>query len=216
MSSSSVLVNEAITRAGLSEVARARKAGDLEAVRRAAGVLRGADLLALGALADEVRSDEVGDVVHVYTNVTPDPGDDVIDMHAASMGTKAGIDFLRAVAEARITGPRAARVRVDWSKVGLELSQIALGFGASELVGPIASKRGLLIADDAQKKMKGEGMVSVQKMKQKELASLVRRSGRRVVMVGPSGIEVENDTRAERDALEDELEAAESTENAHV
>ena len=66
-SSSSVLVNEAITRAGLSDLARARKAGDLEGVRRAAGVLRGADLLALGALADEVRSDEVGDVVHVYT-----------------------------------------------------------------------------------------------------------------------------------------------------
>ena len=35
-----------------------------------------------------------------------------------------------------ITGPRGARVRVDWTRCGLELAQVALGFGADELVGP--------------------------------------------------------------------------------
>jgi hypothetical protein len=98
---------------------------------------------------------------------------------------------LRRVATARITGPLAARVRVDWSEVGLELAQVALGFGASELLGPIANKRGLAIADDATKKVKGEGMVSLQHLKTQELAGLVRRSGRRVVIVGPRGVEAE-------------------------
>jgi 2-iminoacetate synthase ThiH len=101
------------------------------------------------------------------------------------------MQFLRAVAIARITGPRAAAVRVDWSEVGIELAQVALGFGANELVGPIANKRGLAIASDATKKVKGEGMVSLQAMKQRELAGLVRRSGRRVVILGPNGVEPE-------------------------
>lgn len=211
----SSLVTEAIARAGLDGIARARRAGDLAAVREEAGTLVGADLLALGALADAIRADEAGDVVRVYTNVTPDDGEDVVDLHAPGAAQRSGIEFLRAVAVARITGPRAARVRVDWSKVGLELAQVALGFGASELSGPIASKRGLLIAGDAEKKVKGEGMVSVQKMKQRELAALVRRSGRRVVLVGPEGVEVENDTRDEAGALAHD-ETIESLESVHV
>lgn len=185
----SSLVVDAIARAGLAEIAFARHAGDLDRVRAQAAKLDAADLLALGALADLVRTDEVGDVVRVYTNVKPDDGEDVVDMHAH--GETSGIGFLRGVAIARITGPRAARVRVDWSKSGLELAQVALGFGASELVGMISSKRGLLIADDAQKKVKGEGMVSVQSMKQREIAQLVRRSGRRPVIVGARGVERE-------------------------
>ena len=186
----SSLVVDAIARAGLADVAFARNTGDLERVRAQRDALAKADLLALGALADRVRQDEVGDVVRIFTNVKPDDGDDVLDMHAGGIGA-VGIEFLRAVAVARITGPRAAKVRVDWSKTGLELAQVALGFGASELVGPIASKRGLLIADDAQKKVKGEGMVSLQSMKQREIAALVRRSGRRAVIVSARGVERE-------------------------
>jgi 2-iminoacetate synthase ThiH len=186
----SSLVVDAIARAGLADVAFARNTGDLERVRAQHEALAKADLLALGALADRVRQEEVGDVVRIFTNVKPEDGDDVVDMHAGGIGA-VGIEFLRAVAVARITGPRAAKVRVDWSKTGLELAQVALGFGASELVGPIASKRGLLIADDAQKKVKGEGMVSLQSMKQREIAALVRRSGRRAVIVGARGVERE-------------------------
>jgi 2-iminoacetate synthase ThiH len=112
------------------------------------------------------------------------------------------MDFLRAVAVARVTGARAADVRVDWSEIGVELAQVALGFGANEIVGPIANKRGLAIADDATKKVKGEGNVSLQALKQRELAGLVRRSGRRVVVIGPHGVEAEPPAREEGAALE--------------
>jgi hypothetical protein len=187
----SALAQEAIAREGLRPILDARRAGDMDAVRSLAPVLAKADLLAVGALADVVRDEEKGDLVRVYTNVRPAPGATTIEVHREGGGDGAGMQLLRAVAIARITGPHAADVRVDWSEIGIELAQVALGFGANELVGPIANKRGLAIADDATKKVKGEGMVSLQAMKQRELAGLVRRSGRQVVIVGPHGIEAE-------------------------
>ena len=189
----SALAEEAIVREGLWPILEARRARDFEGVRAMAPALERADLLAVGALADVVRAEESGEVVRVYANVAPEESADAVevrrDRDAGADG--AGMQFLRAVAIARITGPRGARVRVDWSEIGVELAQVALGFGASELVGPIANKRGLTIADDATKKVKGEGMVSLQAMKQRELGGLVRRSGRQVVIVGPRGIEAE-------------------------
>jgi 2-iminoacetate synthase ThiH len=187
----STLSEQAIVREGLWPILDARRAHDLEAVRGIANVLERADLLAVGALADLVRSEEVGDLVRLYANVRPEPTADVIEVRRGTSDDGAGIRFLRAVAIARITGPVAAIVRVDWAEIGLELAQVALGFGASELVGPIANKRGLAIADDAEKKVKGAGMVSVQAMRQEELAGLVRRSGRRVLVIGPRGVETE-------------------------
>jgi hypothetical protein len=148
-----------------------------------------ADLLAVGALADLVRTEEVGDLVRVYANVRPEPGG--TEVRRQGEGDASGIAFLRAVAIARVTGGPGADVRVDWSDIGIELAQVALGFGANEIVGPIANKRGLAIADDATAKVKGEGRVSLQALKQRELAGLVRRSGRRVVVVGPSGVEAD-------------------------
>ena len=44
-----------------------------------------------------------------------------------------GLAMLRRVAVARITGPRAARVRVDGAEVGPLMAEVALGFGASEI-----------------------------------------------------------------------------------
>jgi 2-iminoacetate synthase ThiH len=187
----SALAELAIVREGLRPILDARRNGDLEAVRSMVTSLEKADLLAVGALADVVREEEAGGVVRVYANVRPEPSDRAVEVHRGSAGDGAGMQFLRAVAIARITGPRAAQVRVDWAEVGIELAQVALGFGASELVGPIANKRGLAIADDATKKVKGEGMVSLQAMKQRELAGLVRRSGRLVEIIGPQGAEPE-------------------------
>jgi 2-iminoacetate synthase ThiH len=183
----SALSDQAIVREGLWSLLEARRAGDLDGVRSMARSLETADMLAVGALADAVRREEVGDVVRIYANVRPEPDALAIDVKRAEEGGASGLRFLRDVAVARITGPLGARVRVDWAEIGLELAQVALGFGASELVGPIANKRGLAIADDATKKVKGAGMVSVQAMKQRELAGLVERAGRRVVVVGPSG-----------------------------
>jgi 2-iminoacetate synthase ThiH len=185
------LSEQAIVREGLWPILEARRVRDLEAVRAIASTLEHADLLAVGALADRVRAEEAGDLVRIYANTVPEPNPSAINVRRGTSDDGAGIRFLRAVAIARITGPTAALVRVDWAEIGLELAQVALGFGASELVGPIANKRGLAIADDAEKKVKGAGMVSVQAMKTQELAGLVRRSGRRVVVIGPRGIEID-------------------------
>jgi 2-iminoacetate synthase ThiH len=193
----SAFSEQAIVREGLWPLLEARRVHDLDGVRAMAHALETADMLAVGALADAVRHEEVGDVVRIYANVRPEADALAVDVKRGAAGDASGLRFLRDVAVARITGPIGARVRVDWAEIGLELAQVALGFGASELVGPIANKRGLAIADDATKKVKGAGMVSVQAMKQRELAGLVQRAGRRVVVVGPTGASGDAAARAE-------------------
>ncbi|HEX3345681.1 MAG TPA: hypothetical protein VHS09_13955, partial [Polyangiaceae bacterium] len=139
----SALVDRALDAAGLSAFLEARctdrlDAGDIERLHRA-------DLLALGALADRVRASEVGDEVRIFTQTAAeDAGAVVLPRMKADV---TGLELLREVAIARITGPRAGRVRVDWTRAGLELAQVALGFGANELCGFIANKRGLPMAE---------------------------------------------------------------------
>jgi hypothetical protein len=80
-------------------------------------------------------------------------------------------------------------VRVDWTRCGLELAQVALGFGADELAGFIATKRGLPIADG---ELSGVGKKSkrelAQVVKRKELAACVERGGRVPVFVRADGV----------------------------
>jgi hypothetical protein len=171
----SILVDRAIDAAGLSAVLAARQSGGVgEAdVER----LHHADLLALGALADRVRASEVGDDVRIYTGaadgaeavVLPGPGGDLT-----------GLELLRQVAIARITGPLAARVRVDWTRSGLELAQVALGFGANELTGFIANKRGLPMAEGEKLGVVGKKsrLEAAETVKRKELEGFIRRAGR--------------------------------------
>lgn len=154
--------------------------GVLDARRRGEPVSRSAipesvDLLALGALADEIRKGEVGDVVHVFANARAKEG--AIEPSAELRG----LPLLREVALLRVTGPKAARVRVDWGNASLEIAQVALGFGASELSGPIANRRGLPIAEDLTKKVKGQGMVSLQALQKKEIERVLRSAGREPV-----------------------------------
>jgi 2-iminoacetate synthase ThiH len=94
---------------------------------------------------------------------------------------KGGLALLRRVAIARILGPTSARVRVDWSEIGLDVAQVALGFGASELAGPIANRRGLPIAESSTLKIKGAGMVSAQALKKREIEVLLGHAGRKAV-----------------------------------
>jgi hypothetical protein len=61
------------------------------------------------------------------------------------------------------------------------LAQVALGFGASELSGPVVTRRGLPIAEDRTQKVKGAGLVSSQLLKKRELAVLVGMAGREAV-----------------------------------
>ncbi len=177
-------MDRAIEAAGLGDIPAARREGRLDA----AGIarLRAADLLALGALADHVRSEEVGAEVRIYT-ADPPVDDEVIELPAAG-AELTGLELLREVAVARVSGPRQARVRVDWTRAGLELAQVALGFGANELRGLVASKRGLPISEG---ELLGIGKKSrrelAQRVKRKELAAFVQRAGRTPSFIGPDG-----------------------------
>jgi hypothetical protein len=191
------LVDLAIDAAGLRPVLEARRAG--AALEAHLPQLRAADLLALGALADRVRAEEVGATVRIYTGATgaPRTGDAagalLDDSGVVTIPSDdrevTGLDLLREVAVARVMGPRAARVRVDWTRCGLELAQVALGFGADELAGFIATKRGLPIADG---ELSGVGKKSkrelAQVVKRKELAACVERGGRVPVFVRADGV----------------------------
>ena len=180
----SALVDCAIDAAGLGDVLAARRLGSLGPAQVAS--LRQADLLALGALADRVCLEEVGASVKIYTGERDD--DDGFVLLPGPEGDLTGLDLLREVAIARISGPHAVRVRVDWVRTGLELAQIAIGFGASELVGQIASKRGLPLAEG---ELAGVGKKSRRELasvvKRKELAAYVRRAGREPVFIGKGG-----------------------------
>jgi len=180
----SLLVERSIREAGLYGLLEARRSGDLARVRALAPQLDAADLLVVGGLADTIRAEEVGDVVQVFAGSSPDHGPDVLAVDTGGLeGARRALVLLR-VATARITGPKAARVRVDWSTLGIELAQVALGFGASELSGPVLSRRGLPIAEDSTRKVKGAGLVSSQLLKKKELFALVRNAGRVPVEAG--------------------------------
>ncbi len=196
----SKLVDRAIESAGLGPLLAARREGG--ALEAFAGTLASCNLLALGALADRIRAEEVGAEVRVYTS---DPADDEASLARGPAvllpeeGQElTGLDLLRAVAVARVTGGRAARVRVDWTRAGLELAQVALGFGADELAGFIATKRGLPIADG---EMSGVGKKSkrelAQIVKRRELAGCIERGGRSPVFVGPRGAEPVEGVRPE-------------------
>ncbi len=184
----SALVDRAIESAGLGGVVAAREAasGSLESHPVWLARLRSADLLALGALADRVRTAEVGPEVRIYTS--PPEDDAQVVVLPRDDKDLSGLDLLREVAIARITGRRGARVRVDWTRCGLELAQVALGFGANELAGFIATKRGLPIAPG---ELAGVGKKSLRELaqvvKRKELAGCVERGGRVPLFVRPDG-----------------------------
>jgi hypothetical protein len=178
-----LLVDRAIDAAGLSSILAARRAGTMG--EGEAAKLRGADLLALGALADRVRCEEVGDEVRIYA---PPPDDDGAIVLPRDDRELTGLELLREVAVARVTARQGERVRVDWTRCGLELAQVALGFGANELAGHIASKRGLPIAEG---ELAGVGKKSrlqlAHVVKKRELAGFVRRAGRTPVFVASDG-----------------------------
>jgi hypothetical protein len=174
----SAFVEMAIAEAGLGTVLEARQRGALSELDVAR--LREADLLALGALADRIRTQEVGHVVRILTGDDPETGSDGLRvMPPPGNPGLTGLELLREVAVARVTSPPGTRIRVDFDVCGLELSQIALGFGADELKGRIANKRGLPFAEGelagVGKKSRLESAVVV---KEREIAGFVRRAGR--------------------------------------
>jgi 2-iminoacetate synthase ThiH len=172
----SEIVDRAIRTARLDDIVSARRVGGM--TREHLERLREADLLVLGALADRLRAEEVGDEVRIYTDGAHDVDADVVLLPDAERDLT-GLELLREVALARAAGKPGARVRVDWTRCGLELAQIALGFGASELVGRIASKRGLPLLEGEKLGVgKKSRMELAAVVKRKELEGFVRRAGR--------------------------------------
>jgi hypothetical protein len=184
----SALVSRAIEAAGFGDVLAARREG--RAGHDFASRFSGADLLVLGALADSIRREEVGDEVRVYTgDPSATAGLPPVTISRES-GELTGLDLLRQVAVWRITGPRGVCIRVDWTTCGLELAQVALGFGANELSGRIANKRGLPVAAG---ELIGVGKKSRRELaslaKRKELAGFIERAGRVPTFVDAEGSE---------------------------
>ncbi|HQY60750.1 MAG: hypothetical protein IPF92_05355 [Myxococcales bacterium] len=178
----SALVDRALERAGLLAVARARLRGEPWPAE-ADGRLAAATLLTVGALADAVRVRSAGDAVGFHDAASAG----VVWVETSSLeDAGAGLALLRRVATLRVRLPDAVRIGVNYNELGIELAQVALGFGASELCGRLATKRGLPIADDATKRVKGRGQVSAQELQRDELASLVACVGRRAVFL-PNG-----------------------------
>lgn len=174
-------VDEAIAKAGLAPLLAARRSGDLETVRTTLASWGAADLMVLGAIADSTRADDVGDVVRIHERAALAGEPEVTWVDASAHASE--LDFLRAVAVARIAARKGARIGVDWSKCGMELAQVALGFGASELRGPITRKSGLPIYADEKTKVKGQGMVELRSIKRQEIGALVTHAGRRPVFI---------------------------------
>jgi hypothetical protein len=189
-------VEEAIAKAGLGPVLAARRSGDLETVRTTVTSWGAADLLALGAVADSTRTDDVGDVVRVHERAPIASEPEVTWIDASTHASE--LDFLRAVAVARIAARNGARIGVDWSKCGMELAQVALGFGASELRGPITRKSGLPIYADEKTKVKGQGMVELRSIKRQEIGALITHAGRHPVFVDEEAAHTEGHTEGSR------------------
>ncbi len=175
-------VEESIARAGLLPVLAAHRAGDMDAVRSSIDTWCSADLLVLGAVADAIRSEGVGDDVCIHERRS---GADALNtvLWVDHVPGTTELDLLRAVAVARIQATKGMRVGVDWSQCGMELAQVALGFGASDLRGLITRKSGLPIYDDETRKIKGQGMVELRSIRKREIASLVMHAGRVAVFM---------------------------------
>jgi hypothetical protein len=131
--------------------------------------LRGADLLLVAGLADEVRAEFRGEDVRILSSASSaaqaEPKLVVFDVCACESGLT-GAEVLRELALLRLTTPADTAVAVSFEALGLELAQTALLFGADVLLGDLGSARTLPLLD---------GPIA----RRRELEGLVARSGRR-------------------------------------
>lgn len=169
-------IERAIESAGLGAVLPARRRDDIAAARALLASYRDVDILVLGALADAIRAEECGDVVRIHPRGGDDPLPDGVEWVSRSGRTE--LELLRTIAVIRITSKRATKIGIDWGTTGLEVPQVALGFGATDLTGPITTKAGDLLSADALKKVKGQGMVAQTSLKRLEIAALLQNAGR--------------------------------------
>lgn len=215
MSPSTSLTHRALVRAGLAEVLEARldppRAGDARATI-AASIDR-VDTLLLGAMADRVRELERGEVARIYLETPLENDPSKLLVAAPSWRARdGGLAFVRAVATARLLAPTGVSLLVDVDRVGIQLAQLALAWGAdawlvslSALALPVAEDDAdgaadVLVAlgkkssiDDAERSV----------LKERELGGLIRQARRHPSIVERRGAaeherEVDETTVAKR------------------
>ena len=160
----SKLVALAIERAGLSTVLARRERGEVPDDDAVVELLATADILALGAAADFARRRECGPETRIFVPFAP-PANAIMTVLGVREAAR-GTELLRGIAVLRLTGPIGQAIVVDFGVLGLEIAQVGLSFGATDLAGPLGSQRGLPVADD-QKKV----------IKRREIAGFVERAG---------------------------------------
>jgi hypothetical protein len=157
-------------RAGLGDLVARRLRGELPSAReleRAAG----ADLLALGSAADEVRRVECGDEVRIYYAGVPPEGP-LLRLVGASEARR-GTELLRGLALERLAAAPGARFCWDYAALGLEFAQVSLAFGISDWAGPARRGGALPLAADPKHLPS----------RRDELSGYVARAGRRAVFI---------------------------------
>jgi hypothetical protein len=166
------LVEERLFAAGLTPLLDMRAQGEPPRDPVMLDLVARTDILLLGAAADMVRRRECGDEARIYVPCAPREGPGTVVLGAAESAR--GTALLRRIATMRLTGDIGLAIVVDWSGVGMEIAQVALSFGASDLAGLMASRRGLpMLESDDQKKL----------VKRREIAGFVERAGFRPIFV---------------------------------
>jgi hypothetical protein len=108
------------------------------------------------ARIEALRARVAGGLAHWGVLPTPEDGSE-----------PEGLDTLHLTASCRLALPAIAHVIADVPGLGPRLAQMALGFGADELFGPIVSERALRLGDNARNPA----------MTRKEAAMLIRGAG---------------------------------------
>lgn len=168
------LIDRAVAAAGLEGWLARRLRGEStnEDRARLPAMCAELDLLLLGAIADRVRASELGPLVRLHLD-RPADTEQTLALDREEMGHA----LMRRVAAARLEGPPGRTVRVDVESVGLPVAQVALAFGANELVAPL---RGLSLH------VYGEDEANAREqavLRERELAALVRSAQREPVIV---------------------------------
>jgi hypothetical protein len=212
MTAATSLTDRALARAGLADVLDARldppRAGDARATIEAS--LDGVDTLLIGAMADRVRDAERGEIVRMYLETPLDIDPTRLRLVAPSWRpSDGGLAFVRAVATARLLAPSGVSFIVDVERVGIQLAQLALAWGADAWLVRL-STLALQVAEEDHDHDAGP-LVSIGKkasindlersvLKERELAGLIRQARRH-----PRVVERRGDTEHEREVDETTL-----------
>ena len=167
----SKLVLDALERAGLDTVLARRARGEVPHDDAIVELLATADILALGAAADIARRRECSPEARIFVPFAP-PANAIVTV-LGEREAASGTALLRGIAILRLTGPIGQSIVLDFGVLGLEIAQVGLSFGATDLAGPIGSRRGLPVVADEQKKV----------VKRREIAGYVERAGFQPVFV---------------------------------